>query len=88
MWGMKREPPPDTADRSDSKAPRVAAITVLEIWEAVQRWGEANEISNPSEIQRISTTLGSGRGEQGQKSPAPETLGPKSLYSRSSGRDP
>ena len=51
--GLKREAPP-AQPSSSAKTPKVAGITALEIWEAIQKWGESDEASNPFAMQRIS----------------------------------
>ena len=52
---LKRDSPPASAEPSSpSKAPRVAGVTALEVWEAIQKWGESDEASNPFAMQRIS----------------------------------
>ena len=50
----KREAPPAPEPAEAPKAPRIAGITALEVWKAVQDWGESQESSNPFAQQRIS----------------------------------
>ena len=52
---LKRDAPPASAEPSSpSKALRVADVTALEVWEAIQKWGESDEQANPFAIQQIS----------------------------------
>ena len=50
----KRGAPPAPEPAEAPKAPRIAGITALEVWKAVQDWGESQESSNPFAQQRIS----------------------------------
>ena len=50
----KREAPPAPELAESSKTPRIEGITALEVWKAVQDWGESQESSNPFAQQRIS----------------------------------
>ena len=52
---LKRDAPRASAEPSSpSNAPRVAGVTALEVWEAIQKWGESDEQANPFAMQRIS----------------------------------
>ena len=50
--GHKREGPSPSSPTS--KAPRIAGVTALEVWEAIQQWGESHETTNPFALHRIS----------------------------------
>ena len=46
-------PAPEVAE--SSKTPQIAGITALEVWKAVQDWGESQESSNPLALAKSSS---------------------------------